>query len=108
MGRVLEVLEVVNTRVRGRDIPGPGSCTRESVFTKRAGSQGIERRPAGQANHEPAQTGSCPCRHCEHGYLLRTENRQLSIQALPVQENQAQCRELGLCTFCVITAGACF
>lgn len=57
---ISEVLEVVNTRVRGRDIPGPGSCTRESVFTKRAGSQGIERRPAGQANHEPAQAGSCP------------------------------------------------
>lgn len=39
-GRAIsEVLEVVNTRVRGRDIPGPGNCTRESVFTKRAGSQ---------------------------------------------------------------------
>lgn len=79
-GRAIsEVLEVVNTRVRGRDIPGPG-CTRESVFTKRAGRQGTERRPAGQASHEPRpamsrlRQGPVPGRHCEHGYLLRTEN----------------------------------
>jgi hypothetical protein len=73
------------TRVRGRDSPGQA-----------------KRRPAGPVNHgKLPQTGSCPWQTLNT--MLPTENRerQLSSQALPIQESQAQCRELGFCTFCV-------
>lgn len=60
---ILEVLqtalEVLSTMVGDRDVPGPGNCTRESVFNKRAGSR--DRKETSKPG-QPREAG----RHYDH------------------------------------------